>query len=80
MLCGRPAKGSGSNLGDPQVAGITYDFGLAQLAAAQLSQFCTGRRIGLLVWLLLLLMDHLDCCLGLKSRMTAAGSELELCY
>ena len=31
------------------------DFGLAKLAAAQLSQFCVGRSIGLLVWLLTIL-------------------------
>ena len=36
------------------------------VAAAQLSQFCMGRRIGLLGWLLLLLTYHLNSTPGLE--------------
>ena len=55
---------SGSQIGSPWVARVTYDFGLANVAAAQLSPFCMGRRIDLLWWLLLLLMYYLSCTLG----------------
>ena len=37
-----------------------------KLAAAQLSQFCMGRRIGLLEWLLPLLTDHVGFSLLIR--------------